>query len=370
MGFFRLLLSISVIIGHMRLSADYMINGGYAVEIFFMISGFYMAMILTEKYGNTTIGIKTFAINRFMRLYPIYIVIFVMTLMWFMICKFMTHGGTPDRDILKLDDVLPWWQSAIIWLPNFSLIGIDLPSLFHWSPNTGFQFLKPLPADDVNGTIWVGYTVWVGQAWSVGSEIWFYLLSPLIVFGTVKRIVGFASASLMISILCYYKNLTTHFFWPSLLIFFIIGITIYKVSKKYDIYHFLPNSNLIKAGISFTPLIWLIGFPSAGYPLPKMFLYIVAAFSIPILFSITKSSKIDRFIGNLSYSTYLNHLLIGSILSVLIKRMPCLQGMSVMLNIISSIALAVVLEFLVEQPVEKFRANFSKMRLQSASQSS
>jgi len=42
-----------------------MINGHDAVHVFFVISGFYMAMILRRKYGISRQGLRDFALNRF-----------------------------------------------------------------------------------------------------------------------------------------------------------------------------------------------------------------------------------------------------------------------------------------------------------------
>lgn len=57
MGLIRILLAISVIIAHSEsiFGLD-MVGGVIAVQSFFMISGFYMALVLTEKYTSTSNG--------------------------------------------------------------------------------------------------------------------------------------------------------------------------------------------------------------------------------------------------------------------------------------------------------------------------
>jgi len=44
---------------------------GDAVEAFFIVSGFYMSLILTQKYGDK--GLWLFYSNRLLRLYPLYL---------------------------------------------------------------------------------------------------------------------------------------------------------------------------------------------------------------------------------------------------------------------------------------------------------
>lgn len=370
MGLLRLLLSVAVIVEHMRLSRPFMIWGGDAVKIFFMISGFYMAMILLEKYGNSRKGLTTFAINRFLRLYPVYITVLIISIIWFIICKLSTHGGTPDTDLLKLSHILPLWQSALLWLPNLTLFGIDLPSLFHWSQQNGFQIMTSLPHEDVNGNFWIGNTVWVRQAWSVGSEIWFYLLSPLIVFGSLRRIIGFGLISIVIGLYCtLYLQCSSYFFWPAQLVYFVVGILLYKIYVSFDLQNYLPNSNISRFLLAGSPIFWIIILPFFGHPLKEYFLFPVAAISIPILFSITKYNKIDRDVGNLSYCTYLNHLLVMSVVAVILKRLHGLNYLYVPLVISGSLTLAFILEWLVDSPMEKFRAAFANKKLKSVNPS-
>ena len=51
MGTLRLLLALSVVHAHFSLiESPFFIQAGLAVIFFYMISGFYMTMIITEKY--------------------------------------------------------------------------------------------------------------------------------------------------------------------------------------------------------------------------------------------------------------------------------------------------------------------------------
>lgn len=55
MGLIRILLAISVIIAHTESILGFnMVGGTLAVQAFFIISGFYMALILSEKYDVST----------------------------------------------------------------------------------------------------------------------------------------------------------------------------------------------------------------------------------------------------------------------------------------------------------------------------
>jgi len=68
-GFFRAMLAIWVMAFHL---VGIPVIGEYAVFSFFVLSGFLMTTIMHETYGYHASGIKKYALNRFLRLYPMY----------------------------------------------------------------------------------------------------------------------------------------------------------------------------------------------------------------------------------------------------------------------------------------------------------
>ena len=73
MGLLRLILALNVVIAHAggNIFKVTSVGGLISVETFFMISGFYMSLILTSKYkGLDKYGL--FMSNRLLRLFPIY----------------------------------------------------------------------------------------------------------------------------------------------------------------------------------------------------------------------------------------------------------------------------------------------------------
>ena len=72
MGILRVILAIAVVISHSESFLGLKFTGGLvSVQIFFIISGFYMTMILDNKYVGKG-SYRLFLSNRFLRLYPIY----------------------------------------------------------------------------------------------------------------------------------------------------------------------------------------------------------------------------------------------------------------------------------------------------------
>lgn len=63
MGLARLLLALSVVLAHLPVLLGPLVNGHVAVQGFFIISGFYMALILDSKYHTDKRGRKISAVN-------------------------------------------------------------------------------------------------------------------------------------------------------------------------------------------------------------------------------------------------------------------------------------------------------------------
>ena len=91
MGVLRLILAISVVLAHAgSLFGFSLIGGQLAVQAFYIISGFYMSLILNEKYIKKN-SYWLFISNRLLRLYPIYGIILILTVTLCFFQKF-THN--------------------------------------------------------------------------------------------------------------------------------------------------------------------------------------------------------------------------------------------------------------------------------------
>jgi peptidoglycan/LPS O-acetylase OafA/YrhL len=68
---YRFILSVCVVQGHL-LAWGSPLLAWQAVFSFYVLSGFLMTLILNQDYGFTPMGLWRFALNRFLRLFPIY----------------------------------------------------------------------------------------------------------------------------------------------------------------------------------------------------------------------------------------------------------------------------------------------------------
>ena len=343
MGVIRLLLALSVIGAHCNSHPILKFVGGeVAVQAFFVISGFYMAMII-GTYKNK----KYFWISRYLRLYPTFIVCALMALILVQGVKNYTEN------IGKL----PF--SAIVFLSftNTTIFFQDI-TMFLGISNDSMSFVKNFAKSSPP----LYSFLLVPQAWSLGLELSFYSLAPFLLSKSLRTLVSilFISESIRICLISlgYSADPWSYRFLPSELSTFLLGSLSYKL---YEHNNFLiKKSFLKKIGLKFI-FLFIISFNyiPLEYQTKRILFILSLAFFIGNIFSITKDSKIDNFIGILSYPIYISHMLV---LSYFIPKlsMPAPDGRfsTTIIAYMAVIAFSIVLYFFIEKPVDSFRHRF------------
>lgn len=367
MGVLRFLLALVVVLFHNGSAATHLMDSHTAVKIFFMISGFYMALILDQKYGRIPGGIRAFAINRFLRLYPLYIVVLALTIGWYLTRLALIGNRTPLAGIFEMQGFLNLWQICMIWISNISLLGLDFICTWDWSPTEGLLYLQSSVASPDTHLTNLGSAVWVIQAWSVSMEVLFYLCAPFLFRLKSMSLAGVIITSLALDIwMSSGLGLVTYFFAPAQLYLFATGMMLYRA------YSFFKLADQFAVGYSYLTLRLGMGFLLAwGMPfllpqLPQYIQLVGFAVIIPSLFALTKDSDWDRMLGNLSYPIYLSHMLVGVILNVVFKHLAITGNLATGLMLITCILAAIILHRLVEIPIEGVRRAIS-LRLTSRS---
>jgi peptidoglycan/LPS O-acetylase OafA/YrhL len=282
MGMFRLLLAMCVVAAHgPSFGFIRLFDAGVAVTCFFVVSGFYMAFVINEKYGKLDQWRLRFLSARAFRLYPTYFVILAFYFMFDLAIS--THGYDGPR-----------WLNLL----NFTIVGQDI--LQWW-----LELQKPQPLSPIL----------IVPAWSVASEILFYLIAA-IAFRRSGGILIVFLVALAIHFPLHYARLTGTSdvikFPPAMLVYFALGAVSYLVYtwvKDLDVRIRAPLAVIPAAVVIFYFGISLQGFQNYyGDPYGLMWgLYLTVACMIPFLFSLTRFSQLDRFIGDLSYPVYLVH---------------------------------------------------------------
>ncbi len=174
----------------------------------------------------------------------------------------------------------------------------------------------------------------VPQAWSLGLEIYFYLLAPFLVRRGPMFIAAMIAASLLLRMTLqgtfgFSGDPWSFRFFPSEIALFLAG------SLGYYVYAFVCLAINRWDGIPRLASLSLLA------------LVIVA---VPRLFEVTKTIAWDKYIGELSYPLYIGHFLFGSIL------LPN-TSFGVYLALFMPLAGSIALYHLIDGPIDAWRQN-------------
>lgn len=168
-GTWRFFLAFLVVISHLWAG---MLDGpaAYAVWGFFVLSGYLMTFVLTEKYGKTAAGLRDFANNRVLRIFPAYAVAAVCG--W-LVLRGMPHFGVNPAS-LNGQFVMP--TSLIDWIKNVTVLPLTdggpllVPVSGALAVEVGVYILMPLMAFDRRAA-WLGLILSALLNWKHGITI-------------------------------------------------------------------------------------------------------------------------------------------------------------------------------------------------------
>jgi peptidoglycan/LPS O-acetylase OafA/YrhL len=340
MGAIRFTLAVSVAVWHLPGAPFRLLNAAVAVLAFFIISGFYMAMVLTEKYSAA----KPFYAARFLRLYPAYAAVAAFMVLWFV----LTNSPTPFT--MRLPVTLG--EQAALAVLNVAVVGQD----FYEFSRNAFGSGKFLNAQ------WM----LVGQAWSLSSEIFFYCLAPFVVRSATRTVtllvLALATRWALIGWLGLSSPVWGYFFFPGTLCMFLLGSLAYHAHigirsrlRPWLGYAVLAAWTAWIVHANVTAGIVMPNDPQTGMDGPGFWtFYLLFAASVPIVFTATKDDRFDRAAGELSYPLYLVH---GIVQGAIFFKFGAPQGHIgwAVTAISASVIVAFLLRLFVERSVESLR---------------
>lgn len=336
MGLLRLLFAIAVVIFHSHPLFGYeSIGGTLAVHSFFIISGFYMALILNEKYTGKH-SYKLFITNRFLRIYPLYWTILGITVF----VAFLNFFANPQNPLAMIHLVV----SAVSHPSIFATIG-SLAN--HILRNITLIVTPDYFTQNFTSTA----SLWVQPAWSLQVELLFYLIAPFIVLMRIKALSLLTLIFLIIPPFLIYPNhlndTSITYIFLEKLIFFLVGILSYKT---YKILKNKPIKNILLLFIFIAILLFTFWYrPVANL---DWIYYVALSLSIPFVFMLTNANPIDRFLGNLSYPIYISHMLVIKLLSRILSDTNSLFMLSLFPILLF---VSFLLWKYVDKPIDRYR---------------
>lgn len=316
MGILRFILAISVVLFHSSPIFGFAFVGGQtAVQAFYIISGFYMTLILTEKYVGANKSYKLFITNRFLRLYPIYWLVLIITIIYALVVTAYSEGTNHG----VLANFVKYYSSmgvgSLIFLIFVNTFLFLQDALFFLGLDTitgSFFFTTDFHQTDP----YVNMFLLVPQAWTIGMEITFYLIAPFLVTKKLRIISLLIVASLILRLILRSNGLVndpwSYRFFPTELLFFMLGTVAYHAYLKIKNYNIsLLYLKLIFGGLmAFTFFFSFINVPPNLFALKHPSYLVVFFVCLPFVFQLSKKWKRDSRIGELSYPIYISHILL------------------------------------------------------------
>ncbi|MGX5099643.1 acyltransferase family protein [Enterobacter cloacae] len=293
---------------------DFLTNGYLAVDFFFILSGFIMSMVHNEFSTKGSGNYSYFMFKRFIRIYPVYIFLYVASVL----LASIEHGIT---------------ESPLSFLIN----GLLLQSLF------GFNY--------------------IASSWSISTEMFAYLLFPVMLMTISKTkfiipIVIMALASLIYlsvsnEILAFSVNASGGLRSVlRCLADYALGVTSYVL---------FANGKVISKRISYALCFILAAF----LVFRQVDVYIIALCALIIPSLVDESNVVSRalsikpihYLGQISYSLYLVHSLLINQLSFIFDGS---QQWRTALIFVASILISMLTYHCIEKPCRVYLSKYGK----------
>lgn len=304
MGLIRFILAAAIVIGH--LGYTYLLNGMVAVQSFFILSGFYMALVINEKY-NFEGGIKFFYHNRILRIFPIYFSVLILTLLFTLV--FHSLGYTQNN--LSNWSSLQWDTKLYAIFSNIFIVGQDLYLHLGIDENGGLIWMKYYN----NSPVKLYEFILIPQAWTISLELMFYAIAPFLIHNNIKIfyliIIMFLTLLMRIVIyrMGYYFAPWTYRFFPTELFLFLLGACAYRWHKtKYLVFE-KRKWQVVAFALMVIIIIVYNQIPLANSQKQPVY-YLIFAGLLPFVFNLSKNLKFDFSIGELSYPIYISHIFV------------------------------------------------------------
>jgi peptidoglycan/LPS O-acetylase OafA/YrhL len=350
MGWLRLLLALMVMLSHLgNPDAWPFLPGTTAVEGFFVISGFLMALTFEKNYRHQA---GKFYLNRFLRIYPLYYLsagIFALFIyVWLRrsglalgpLAWMVQQGVRPSRS---------GWLALLI--PQLLIFGQDLLVFVAQSPHG--SLLLSAQAYNMQGSL--SQFLLLPQGWSLAIELCFYLCVPLLLRLGQRQLAWLCAISWLLKILGSFFQASAgpwvNRFFPFELGAFCLGILAYRLAAEIQA---LVPGKVLPAALAILLFAWPSAYVSNCWLDP--FFALLVTLSLPFLFNEGARLPFERLAGELSYPFFLLHIPVIWIFHSLAGTAFYQQffWMAIPLTLLASYLLVLA----VERPMEKIRRRF------------
>jgi peptidoglycan/LPS O-acetylase OafA/YrhL len=341
-GVYRYCLALLVVLDHAG-PTQFAFTGEYAVFAFYLLSGYVVAYSLDHEYFRTGGGLWRYFLNRILRVYPLYWVVFSFAL-WITILfpiqsrEIIAQNGVPDK-------LLDWSKNIF----TFGMVNA-------WTGEI------PLNAGHTMPLV-------VGPAWSLGVELSYWLVMPLLLTVPAARWGMMLFALIYTIAVCRFSIASTLIGSQSVRYYsalaaslpFSLGLALF-IRKRH---HKINIGHLIGIG-SMMAFVIVMGIqPRLPYPLQLAAFYLSIALNLTIVSYLSgfcqnglapSWRKLDGICGHIAFPLYLLHVPTIILLHVILPSLGNHNCGVFLISMLSSSVLAWFAYRVVEVRVERWRS--------------
>jgi peptidoglycan/LPS O-acetylase OafA/YrhL len=328
-GFYRTFLALMVVALHIG-GIPWL--GGYAVYGFYMLSGYLMTLIMQRTYGYDVQGMGKYALNRFLRIYPLY---WVAALFSLVLIYWLGEAYTSDfikymRYPMTLSDMI---KNIFLLFPTVDTTRL-VPPAWALTVELCFYLLIALGLSKHAkiALVWLGLSVvYHGVAWFAGWDRYFSVFAASLPFA-LGSVLYFYRNQVLQKLFADTQNLSPYL---PLLLLLLLAINWYigfLLTRSHELFFY---TNIVLCAL--------------------MLLVLSSYQSLPWL-----SKKADAYWGDFSYPIYLVHYQVALLVMYAAQQ----SGLSISrpstilmwLTIPAVFLAAWLLMLLVERPIERLRS--------------
>lgn len=351
MGTLRTLFAIAVVLAHTY--GNVLVGGRNAVQLFYMISGFLISFVIIEKKAYASIW--SFYANRFLRVYPIYLVVAFLTLVTYAIFEYVIGERQVFFDTYRS---APAAADALLVLSNAVLFFQD------WVMFTGVSHGDLVFSKNfANSEVLLYKGLLIPQAWTLGVELSFYALAPFLL-DKVRWLLAMLLLSVGVRLSLFSMGLGmadpwSYRFFPSELAFFLLGALAHQWLLPWY-RSVLPARRLNAWAAASTGLLVFItlvyGLVPGSGNVKSALLFAIFLPLLPMAFVFQAGRAWDQWVGDLSYPIYIGHMLMLFLADAVFKILGLSDKIFISaVVVICSVLFALFLNAVVGHPVELLR---------------
>ena len=325
-GTYRTVLALLVVLQHL---GGIEVIGTYAVFGFYILSGYLMTAIMHQSYGYTATGVSRYALNRFLRVYPIYWVsaLFTLALIYLFGSQALGDYHEAMRYPATLNEVI---KNSLILFPDLSSARLTPP------------------------------------AWALTVELFFYVLIGVGLSRCFRAVVVWFVVSLIYHVTAALQSFPwsdTYFSVAAASLPFSTGALIFFQRER--LRHWLEGRETPIVVLLATAFVanYLVVDTFTSRPFGFYSSYVICAMMVASLSLVSASQRwlsVDKWLGDLSYLIYLTHFqagflviwLAGSVGVALDKDNLMFFALSVPLILVISLVMSHVLQI----PIDSVRS--------------